>query len=179
MASHRSTSAGLGGNTTGIGPAASLNLVRGKRQRGGRVTTGSGMIGLNETTVVIGCEADVASARIVGRDFGARAGLGDGDLTVIAAAIAEIAGNMLAFAGRGEMTVRIEHNGDDCGVVVIARDRGPGIADVHHAVQDGFSTSGRQGLGLAGSRRLMDEFEIVSAPEKGTEVTMKKWRRHV
>jgi serine/threonine-protein kinase RsbT len=61
------------------------------------------------------------------------------------------------------------------GVTVVARDVGPGIADVHRAVQDGHSTYGGLGLGLPGARRLMDEFEIVSEIGKGTTVTMTKW----
>jgi serine/threonine-protein kinase RsbT len=59
--------------------------------------------------------------------------------------------------------------------VVVARDKGPGIADVELAMQDGYSTRGSFGLGLPGARRLMDEFEIRSQPGKGVTVTMKKW----
>ena len=59
--------------------------------------------------------------------------------------------------------------------MVVARDKGPGIADVELAMQDGYSTRGSFGLGLPGARRLMDEFEIRSQPGKGVTVTMKKW----
>jgi serine/threonine-protein kinase RsbT len=61
------------------------------------------------------------------------------------------------------------------GIVVVARDRGPGIADIERAMQDGYSTRGSFGLGLPGARRLMDEFDIRSRPGKGVTVTMKKW----
>jgi len=64
--------------------------------------------------------------------------------------------------------------GDDVGV---ASDHGPGIADVGLAMQDGFSTADSLGLGLPGTRRLMDEFEIVSSPGAGTVVTAIKWLR--
>jgi serine/threonine-protein kinase RsbT len=59
--------------------------------------------------------------------------------------------------------------------MIIARDSGPGIADIGQAMQDGFSTSRGMGLGLPGARRLMDDFEIVSEPGKGTTVSMTKW----
>jgi serine/threonine-protein kinase RsbT len=57
----------------------------------------------------------------------------------------------------------------------MAHDNGPGIPDVHRALQDGYSTSRSLGLGLPGVRRLMDEFEISSAVNRGTTVTVKKW----
>jgi len=62
-------------------------------------------------------------------------------------------------------------------VTVVARDRGPGITDIERAMQDGYSTSHGLGLGLPGSKRLMDEFEVVSEVGKGTEITMTKWER--
>jgi serine/threonine-protein kinase RsbT len=60
--------------------------------------------------------------------------------------------------------------------MIIARDQGPGIPDIDRALQDGYSTGGGLGLGLSGAKRLMDEFEIVSAVGQGTTVTMIKWR---
>ena len=59
----------------------------------------------------------------------------------------------------------------------MARDGGPGIPDVKKAMQDGYSTSGRLGLGLPGVRRLMDELEIRTNAGEGTTVTVKKWNR--
>jgi serine/threonine-protein kinase RsbT len=58
----------------------------------------------------------------------------------------------------------------------VARDVGPGIADVHEAMRDGYSTYDGLGLGLPGARRLMDQFDIVTEPGRGTTVTMTKWR---
>jgi serine/threonine-protein kinase RsbT len=63
------------------------------------------------------------------------------------------------------------------GIVVIARDTGPGIADVERALEAGYSTSGSLGLGLPGVRRIMDEFDIVSGVGQGTTVTVTKWKR--
>ena len=63
------------------------------------------------------------------------------------------------------------------GIMVVARDEGPGIPDIEKAMQDGYSTGGGLGVGLPGARRLMDEFEIESRLGKGTTIVMKKWAR--
>ena len=78
---------------------------------------------------------------------------------------------------RGRLCFAIVRRGQQRGLLVIARDRGPGIADTERAMEDGYSTSRGLGLGLPGSKRLMDEFELVSEVGKGTEVTMIKWER--
>jgi serine/threonine-protein kinase RsbT len=131
---------------------------------------------VDELLVPVASDVDVVHARQRGRELAAVAGFSSGDQTVIAAAISEIARNILMYAKRGEIALSVTTNGDRQGVVVVARDQGPGIRDVARAVQDGFSTSGGLGLGLPGARRLMDDFEIASAPGQGTTVTMKKWR---
>ncbi len=89
----------------------------------------------------------------------------------------EIARNILMYAKRGEVTLSLVANGDRRGIVIVARDQGPGIRDVERALEDGYSTSGGLGLGLPGARRLMDDFDVSSGVGKGTTVTMKKWRR--
>jgi serine/threonine-protein kinase RsbT len=119
---------------------------------------------------------DVVTARLRGRELAAKAGFSSGDQTVVAAAISEIARNILMYAKRGEISLNVVTNGDRQGVVVVARDQGPGIRDVARAMQDGYSTSGGLGLGLPGARRLMDDFEVTSLVGQGTTVTMKKWR---
>ena len=130
-----------------------------------------------ELAITIASDVDVVSARQHGRELAAQVGFTPGDQTVIAAAISEIARNILNYARRGTMTVRLVLDGDRSGLVIVANDQGPGIPDVPRAMQDGYSTSGGLGLGLPGARRLMDEFDVVSAPRQGTTITMKKWRR--
>src|SRR5437588_8457056 len=98
-----------------------------------------------ELLVAITSDVDVVSARQKGRELAAEAGFSSGDQTVIAAAISEIARNILMYAKRGEIVLRTVMNGDLDGVIVVARDQGPGIPDVTRALQDGYSTSG--GLG--------------------------------
>lgn len=132
----------------------------------------------DERTVGIASDTDVVTARQTGRELAAAVGFSRGDQTVIAAAISEIARNILTYARTGEVRMRAEVDGDRSGVIIVARDSGPGIADIELAMQEGYTTAGGLGVGLSGSRRLMDEFEINSSPGHGTVVTMKKWRRN-
>jgi serine/threonine-protein kinase RsbT len=130
-----------------------------------------------EVRIPIGADADVVTARKQGRELAARAGFSATELTIIATAISEIARNIVMFAERGEITVTLVGENSRQGVTVVARDSGPGIQDLEQALQDGYSGYGGMGLGLPGSRRLMDEFEISTEVDKGTTVTMTKWRR--
>ena len=130
-----------------------------------------------ELRIPVTADVDVVNARQKGRELAAQAGFSSGDQTVIAAAISEIARNILNYAKRGEVLLSVVTNGDRQGVIVVARDQGPGIPDVQRALEDGYSTSGGLGLGLPGARRLMDDFDVTSSVGQGTTVTMKKWRR--
>jgi RNA polymerase sigma factor (sigma-70 family) len=130
-----------------------------------------------EVRIPIQTDADVVTARKQGRELAAQAGFSTTELTIIATAISEIARNIVMFARRGEILVSLVGENSRQGVTVVARDSGPGIPDLEQALQDGYSGYGGMGLGLPGSRRLMDEFEITSEVDKGTTVTMTKWRR--
>jgi anti-sigma regulatory factor (Ser/Thr protein kinase) len=89
--------------------------------------------------------------------------------------VSEVARNIVRFASSGEVVIEILEEPRP-GIRIVARDVGPGIADVDRALQDGFSTYNGLGLGLPGTRRLMDEFGVVSETGHGTTVTMTKWR---
>ncbi|HEV2748965.1 MAG TPA: anti-sigma regulatory factor [Gemmatimonadales bacterium] len=130
----------------------------------------------DELRIPVTADVDVVTARQRGRELAAQAGFSSGDQTVIAAAISEIARNILNYAKRGEVLLSVVTNGDRQGVIIVARDQGPGIPDVQRALEDGYSTSGGLGLGLPGARRLMDDFDVTSSVGTGTTVTMKKWR---
>jgi serine/threonine-protein kinase RsbT len=131
----------------------------------------------DELRCPIAADTDIVQARQTGRELAADLGFSAGDQTVIAAAISEIARNILMYAKRGEMRLQAVNDGARQGLIVVAEDSGPGIRDVQRALQDGYSTSGGLGLGLPGARRLMDDFEVVSEVGRGTRVTMKKWTR--
>jgi RNA polymerase sigma factor (sigma-70 family) len=124
-------------------------------------------------SVPIAADADIVTARQAARELAVRAGFSGADLTLLATAVSEVARNIVRFAGSGE--VAVELLGPRRGVRVVARDAGPGIPDLDSALTDGYTTSDGLGLGLPGSRRLMDEFEIVSEVGRGTTVTMTKW----
>ena len=131
----------------------------------------------DELRCLIAADVDVVQARQTGRELASELGFSAGDQTVIAAAISEIARNILMYAKRGEVRFTKVLDGTQQGLIVVEEDDGPGIRDIQRALQDGYSTSGGLGLGLPGARRLMDEFEVVSAPGQGTRITMRKWKR--
>jgi serine/threonine-protein kinase RsbT len=129
----------------------------------------------SEWVVSIASEGDIVDARQKGRMLAAQLGIAGTDLTLVATAISEVARNILKYAQSGEIVLREETKSGRKGVVVVARDRGPGIEDIERALQDGYSTGNGLGLGLPGAKRLMDEFHVASTVGQGTTVTMKKW----
>ena len=102
-------------------------------------------------------------------------GFGPQEAQAISTAVSELARNILKYAGTGEVAIEEAQSGRRMGIQIIARDRGPGIADVEAAMQDHFSSGGTLGLGLPGVKRMMDDFEIDSAPGRGTRVVIRKW----
>jgi serine/threonine-protein kinase RsbT len=129
----------------------------------------------DETRIVVAADTDIVKARQTGRQLATELGFSVTDLTLIATAISEVARNITTYAGRGEITLRLVRQDGRRGLLVVARDQGPGIRDVERALEDGYSTARGMGLGLPGARRLMDEFEIESEPGRGTTVSMWKW----
>ena len=130
----------------------------------------------DEVRVPITTDADLVTARAEGRAMAERLGFPRPDPTLIATAISEVARNIVVHAGRGEIVLRPFDDADRFGVVVVARDEGPGIRDVDAALRDEYSGRGGLGLGLPGARRLMDDFDLESDADTGTTVTMTKWR---
>ncbi len=131
----------------------------------------------SEARISIHSDGDIVTARQRGRALATEAGFSATDLTIVATAISEVARNILIYAKQGEVLLSLVRQDARRGIVIIARDEGPGIANIDQALRDGYSTSGSLGLGLPGAKRLMDEFEIASEVGKGTTVTMKKWAR--
>ncbi|HZL85599.1 MAG TPA: anti-sigma regulatory factor [Candidatus Krumholzibacteria bacterium] len=129
-----------------------------------------------EPTVPIQSDLDILVARQNGRALAQQLGLSTGDQTVIATVISELARNILLYARPGWMILEVLETDGRKGLRVVARDDGPGIADIERAMQVGYSTSGSLGLGLPGVRRLVDDFEIFSRVGEGTTVTITKWK---
>jgi serine/threonine-protein kinase RsbT len=131
----------------------------------------------DEIRVVIRTDADVVTARQEARTLGASLGFSSTDLTLLATAISEVARNITTYAGEGERRVRVLDEDGRHGIEVLASDEGPGIADVELAMQDGYTTGNGLGLGLPGTRRLVDDFDLQTAPGAGTTVRLVKWIR--
>ncbi|TLY46485.1 MAG: anti-sigma regulatory factor [Nitrospirae bacterium] len=132
---------------------------------------------MDEVSVRISSDLDLVRAREQGRVLAGQLGFTQSDLTLVATAISELARNIVRYARRGEIVLRQAEDGGVPGIVIIARDEGPGIPDVNRAMEPGYSTAGGLGLGLPGVRRIMDKFEIVSEVNRGTVVTVTKWKR--
>lgn len=125
--------------------------------------------------LLIALDADVALAIAQATGRAAEAGFDDAGCCKIATATSELARNILKYAGHGRMLLRVLADEHRRGIEIIAEDDGPGIEDVERALEDHYSSGGSLGLGLPGVRRMMDEFEVVTAPGKGTRVRARKW----
>ena len=121
-------------------------------------------------------EGDVIRAVLDADDLCKHATLRDDQTARFKIAVSELAQNIVRHAGSGTVQLRLVDRGVTRGLEITARDAGPGIADREQALQDHFSSAGTLGLGLPGVRRLMDDFELVSAPGEGTCVTATLWR---
>ncbi|HEY3998981.1 MAG TPA: anti-sigma regulatory factor [Candidatus Xenobia bacterium] len=130
---------------------------------------------MNDIDVPIQSEADVVTVRTRGREMAKAIGFGTVDQTRIATALSELSRNILIYAKRGQVRLRTLEEGDRKGLEFVAEDQGPGIPDVRAVLEGRGSTSRGLGLGIPGSRRLMDDFEIVSAPGQGTSIRGVKW----
>jgi serine/threonine-protein kinase RsbT len=127
-------------------------------------------------TVEIKTGEDIVSARKKVRTGMIESGFTLIDQTKMVTAASELARNTIDYGKGG--TMRIEHlvNGERIGIRLIFLDHGPGIPDIQQALKDGFTTGSGLGLGLGGSKRLVNEFDIRSEPGKGTQITVTRWR---
>lgn len=129
-----------------------------------------------ERSIPVHTDLDVVSARVEGRNLAKELGFGTIDQARIATAISELTRNVVLYAHEGKVTVRaIVSNDSRRGIEIVCEDKGPGIADVELVMQDGYSTSSGLGMGLPGTKRLMDEFKIETVLGVGTKVTVRKW----
>ncbi|MGN9784386.1 anti-sigma regulatory factor [Nonomuraea sp. ZG12] len=125
----------------------------------------------------IGSNADIVAVRQQVRTAAVESGFSLIDQTKVVTAASELARNALVYAGGGQVSIEIVEAGRRRGLRLEFRDEGPGIPDVDQALTDGWTTGTGLGLGLSGSRRLVDEFDLTSVPGEGTTVTVTKWTR--
>ncbi len=127
--------------------------------------------------IPIQSEGDIVTARERGRALARHLDFSAPDRIRVVTAITEVASNLLEHSIGGEILLSLASRSDEEGIVIVGRDHGPGIADVERALQVGFSTRGRLGLGLPGVKSLMHEFALESRVPSGTTLTAKRWVR--
>ena len=125
--------------------------------------------------VTINNEIDIVSARKKAREAVEELGFSVTNTTRVVTAVSELARNIFRFAGKGEVLVKIIERDARQGIEIVCHDDGPGIADIDQAMQEGYTSGGGLGMGLPGSKRLMDEMEVESSPNQGTTITIRKW----
>jgi serine/threonine-protein kinase RsbT len=121
-------------------------------------------------------EQDVVPFRNRVKEYAVKIGMGIVNQTKLITAASELVRNMLKYANGGITIIEVVSKGRENGIRLIFQDKGPGIADIKQAMQDGFSTGKSLGLGLPGTKRLVSEFDIQSVVGKGTTVTIIKWK---
>ena len=131
---------------------------------------------LRSETVSIQSSADVVSARQKVREWALDLKFSLVDQTKLVTATSELARNTLNYGGGGQLTIEALENLSKTGLKLIFEDHGPGIPDIEAALKDGFTTGTGMGLGLGGSKRLVNEFEIKSEVGKGTRVMVTRWK---
>ena len=120
-------------------------------------------------------EQDVVLARQLARKLASDCGMRLVDLTKLVTAVSELARNTVVYGGGGDMDWQVLEEPGRTGVRLLFRDEGPGIPDLQLALTDGWTSGNGLGLGLTGARRLVDEFELDTAPGEGTRVTITRW----
>lgn len=121
-------------------------------------------------------EQDVVPFRNRVKEYAVKIGMSLVNQTKLITGASELVRNMLKYAKGGVVKIEVISKGRDNGIRLIFEDKGPGIPDIEKAMTDGFSTGRSMGLGLPGTKRLMNEFDIRSEIGKGTVVTVIKWK---
>lgn len=134
------------------------------------------MATLRDETFPIRSADDIVKVRQITREWALMQAFSLVDQTKIVTAASELARNTLEHGGGGEVRIQALQEGIRRGVRLTFTDQGPGIADLAKALRDGFTTGNGMGLGLSGSKRLVNDFDIQSEIDKGTTVTIARWK---
>ena len=127
-------------------------------------------------TIPIASASDIVAVRQRARELSIQLKFTLVDQTKIVTAASELARNALQHGKGGACRLEVVKNGARQGLQLVFEDNGPGIPDIELAMKDGYSTGGGLGLGLSGSKRLVNDFEIKSSPGQGTTVTITRWK---
>ncbi|WNG13799.1 anti-sigma regulatory factor [Cystobacter fuscus] len=134
------------------------------------------MIILRSDTMPIRSSQDLVLVRQAVRTWSAELKFSLVEQTKMVTAASELARNTLDYGGGGNVTLQQVQDGIRRGLRLSFEDQGPGIPDVELALRDGYTSGGGMGLGLGGSKRLVNDFEIVSKVGEGTRVTVTRWK---
>jgi serine/threonine-protein kinase RsbT len=126
--------------------------------------------------IPIRSEPDIVASRQLVRALALQMKFSLVDQTKTVTAVSELARNTLVHGGGGEMRWERTEQGARVGLRITFEDQGPGIPDTGLALTDGWTTGGGMGLGLPGSKRLVNEFDLQSVPGQGTRVSIIKWK---
>lgn len=132
-------------------------------------------LSLSKDTIEVSREQDVVFAKNRVKEVAVRIKMGLVNQTRLITAASELLRNMMRYANGGKCTIEVVSSGRMNGIRLTFTDKGPGIPDIAKAMQDGFSTGRSLGLGLPGTKRLVNEFDIKSIVGEGTTVTIIKW----
>jgi serine/threonine-protein kinase RsbT len=130
----------------------------------------------SEARIELAAEPDIVRARQLVRKLAQDTRFSLVDQTKLVTAASELARNTVKHGGGGHMEMEVLTDGARQGIRLRFVDQGPGIADLDLAMTDGWTSAGGLGLGLSGSRRLSNDFDIQSAPGAGTRVTITRWK---
>ena len=133
------------------------------------------ILALAKDTLKVYKEQDVVVLRNRVKEQAVKIKMGLVNQTKLITAASELVRNMLRYGGGGEITIETVSKGRDNGIRLTFKDQGPGIPDIAKAMRDGYSTGKSLGLGLPGTKRLVNEFDLKSELGKGTTVTITKW----
>jgi serine/threonine-protein kinase RsbT len=128
-------------------------------------------------TISIEKEADIVAVRQQARELAKELGFDQFAVAALTTAASELSRNVWVHAQRGSARIAIVRIANKIGVELEFVDHGPGIADLNRALAGGFSTSKSLGLGLSGTKRLVDEFDIDTQPGRGTRIVIRKWKK--
>jgi serine/threonine-protein kinase RsbT len=120
-------------------------------------------------------ETDVAYAALGAKIFAKEIGFSKAVQYMISTAVSELARNIFVYAKKGTINLKFVDEYSKIGIEVVAEDLGPGIQDIDKAMEDNYSTGGTMGMGLPGTKRLMDYFQIDTHRTQGTKVIIRKW----
>ena len=122
-------------------------------------------------------EADIVAVRQRVRELLKEFRFDQFEIAALTTAASELSRNVWVHAQRGVAHISVLHSGSKVGLELDFEDHGPGIADLNRALAGGFSTSKSLGLGLSGTKRLVDEFHIDTEPGRGTKIVVRKWKK--